>query len=171
MKLWKKGLACLLTAALTLAVLTGCSGLGMIGTVQEDTDAAKALMQQVDSALQYDDQLEYAAQRIADWLIGEPMQLGASEGQLVRNVPLSANDTMVSDTVNDFIADAGGPWVANTVSMGMTKDNSGWATGYIYIPNQTDAVQALQQAAAGHAKMGAVYIQYGGETYVVALFL
>ena len=129
MKLWKKGLACLLTAALTLAVLTGCSGLGMIGTVQEDTDAAKKLMEQVDSALQYDDQLEYAAQRIADWLIGEPMQLGASEGQLVRKVPLSANDTMVSDTVNDFIADAGGPWVANTVSMGMTKDNSGWATG------------------------------------------
>lgn len=92
MKLWKKGLACLLTAALTLAVLTGCSGLGMIGTVQEDTDAAKKLMEQVNPALQYDDQLEYAAQRIADWLIGEPMQLGASEGQLVRKVPLSAND-------------------------------------------------------------------------------
>ena len=50
MKLWKKGLACLLTAALTLAMLTGCNGLGMIGTVQKDTDAAKELMQQIDPA-------------------------------------------------------------------------------------------------------------------------
>ena len=51
MKLWKKGLACLLTAALTLAMLTGCNGLGMIGTVQKDTDAAKELMQQIAPAM------------------------------------------------------------------------------------------------------------------------
>ena len=85
MNLWKKGLACLLTAALTLAMLTGCNGLGMIGTVQKDTDAAKELMQQIDSAMQYDDQLEYAAQRLADWMVEEPLKLGTSDGQLVRH--------------------------------------------------------------------------------------
>ena len=170
MKHAKRLLACLLAGVLMLAALSGCSVLGMIGTVQTDTEQAQQLMQEIDPALQYDAALEYSAQRIADWLIGEPLQLATADDQLVRKISLSANNTMVSDTVNDFIADAGGPWVANTVNMGMTKDNSGWATGYIYIPNQNGAAQTLREYAEGKTRMGAVYIQCNGETYVVALF-
>ena len=165
-------LACLLAGVLTLAVLAGCTGLGIIGTVQTDTEQAQQLMQEVDPALKYNESLEYAAQRIADWMVEEPLQLTtSSEGQLVRRVPLSANDTMVSDTVNDFISDAGGPWLTNNVAIAMTKDNSGWSTGYIFVPGRSGAADALREYAAGHSEMGAVFIQYGGETYVVALFL
>ena len=172
MKIWKKLLACAAAGALAAAVLTGCSGLGIVGTVQTDTEQAQQLMQEVDPALQYNETLEYAAQRIADWLVEESLQLTtSSDGQLVRRVPLSANDTMISDTVNDFIADAGGPWLANNVTIAMTKDNSGWSTGYIFIPSRSGAADALREYAAGHSEMGAVFIQYGGETYTVALFL
>ena len=47
MKHARKWLACLLAGALALAVLTGCSAL-MGGTVQKDTEQAKALMKEVD---------------------------------------------------------------------------------------------------------------------------
>ena len=46
MKHARKWLACLLAGALALAVLTGCSAL-MGGTVQKDTEQAKALMKEV----------------------------------------------------------------------------------------------------------------------------
>ena len=57
------------------------------------------------------------------------------------------------------------------VAIAMTKDNSGWSTGYIFVPSRSGAADALREYAAGHSEMGAVFIQYGGETYVVALFL
>ena len=47
MKHARKWLACLLAGALALAVLAGCSAL-MGGTVQKDTEQAKALMKEVD---------------------------------------------------------------------------------------------------------------------------
>ena len=52
MKHARKWLACLLAGALALAVLTGCSAL-MGGTVQKDTEQAKALMKEVDPSLTY----------------------------------------------------------------------------------------------------------------------
>lgn len=52
MKHARKWLACLLAGALALAVLTGCSAL-MGGTVQKDTEQAKALMKEVDPGLTY----------------------------------------------------------------------------------------------------------------------
>lgn len=48
MKHARKWLACLLAGVLALAVLAGCSAL-MGGTVQKDTEQAKALMKEVDS--------------------------------------------------------------------------------------------------------------------------
>lgn len=60
MKHARKWLACLLAGALALAVLAGCSAL-MGGTVQEDTEQAKALMKEVDPSLTYNTDLEDAA--------------------------------------------------------------------------------------------------------------
>ena len=62
MKHARKWLACLLAGALALAVLTGCSAL-MGGTVQKDTEQAKALMKEVDPSLTYNTDLEDAASR------------------------------------------------------------------------------------------------------------
>ena len=67
MKHARKWLACLLAGALALAVLAGCSAL-MGGTVQMDTEQAKALMKEVDPSLTYNTDLEDAASRLADWL-------------------------------------------------------------------------------------------------------
>ena len=67
MKHARKWLACLLAGALALAVLAGCSAL-MGGTVQKDTEQAKALMKEVDPSLTYNTDLEDAASRMADWL-------------------------------------------------------------------------------------------------------
>lgn len=177
MKLWKKGLACLLTAALTLAMLTGCNGLGMIGTVQKDTDAAKELMQQIDPAMQYDDQLEYAAQRLADWMVEEPLKLGTSDGQLVRWVQLNADSgNMTATTINEFIdlSTSGRLCLPLTVKIGMTMNNDGnpyYDPGCVYAPAAEGAALTLHDMAAGCSRMGAVFIQYNGETYVVALFM
>ena len=56
MKHARKWLACLLAGALALAVLAGCSAL-MGGTVQKDTEQAKALMKEVDPSLTYNTDL------------------------------------------------------------------------------------------------------------------
>ena len=56
---------------LALAAFTGCSGLLNFATVQVNTEEAQALMKQVSPALQYDTQLEYAAERIAQWMTEE----------------------------------------------------------------------------------------------------
>lgn len=74
MKHARKWLACLLAGALALAVLAGCSAL-MDGTVQKDTEQAKALMKEVDSSLTYNTDLEDAASRLADWLVEDSTQL------------------------------------------------------------------------------------------------
>ena len=68
MKHARKWLACLLAGVLALAVLAGCSAL-MGGTVQKDTEQAKALMKEVDPSLTYNTDLEDAASRLADWLV------------------------------------------------------------------------------------------------------
>ena len=74
MKHARKWLACLLAGVLALAVLAGCSAL-MGGTVQKDTEQAKALMKEVDPSLTYNTDLEDAASRLADWLVEDSTQL------------------------------------------------------------------------------------------------
>ena len=86
MKHARKWLACLLAGALALAVLTGCSAL-MGGTVQKDTEQAKALMKEVDPNLTYNTDLEDAASRLADWLVEDSTQLTTQSGLLTRKVP------------------------------------------------------------------------------------
>ena len=79
MKHARKWLACLLAGALALAVLAGCSAL-MGGTVQKDTEQAKALMKEVDPSLTYNTDLEDAASRLADWLVEDSTQLTTQSG-------------------------------------------------------------------------------------------
>ena len=40
----------------------------------------------------------------------------------------------------------------------------------LYAPPLSEAGSALRSYAAGCTRMGAVFIEYGGETYVVAMF-
>ena len=173
MKHAKKLLACLLAGALALAVLAGCSTL-LGGTVLASTPQAKALMQEIDPALTYSDDLEEAARRLADWMVEDATMLGTQSGLLVRRVALTADSGNMTDTnVNDFISDSSA-WVIipQNVTVGLEMDNQSRAfTGYLYAPTRSAGAKALASFAAGNSQMGAVFIEYGGETYVVALFL
>jgi len=177
MKNWKKLLACGLALAFAVVAFTGCSSLLNFATVQTDTDEAKALMKEIDPNLTYDGTLEYAAERLANWLTEEPLQLSAADGQFVRRVQLSADSgNMTADNVNDFIdlSTSGMIYLPAQVKIALTMNNEGnpyYDPGRLYVPAAEGAAQTLQSYAEGCSKMGAVYIQYSGETYVVALFM
>lgn len=103
MKHARKWLACLLAGVLALAVLAGCSAL-MDGTVQKDTEQAKALMKEVDSSLTYSTDLEDAASRLADWLVEDSTQLTTQSGLLTRKVPMTTGSgAMLDKNVYEFI--------------------------------------------------------------------
>ena len=56
----------------------------------------------------------------------------------------------------------------------MTMNNDGnpyYDPGCVYAPAAEGAALTLRDMAAGCSRMGAVFIQYNGETYVVALFM
>ena len=176
MKYAKKALTALAAAALALAVLAGCSGV-LAGTVHEDTEQATALMKKIDTGLTYSTELENTASRLADWLVEDPNQLGTQSGLFARKVTLTADSGNMTDTnVRDFIDHSSmqsGIWVSipADVKVGLALDNQSRAfTGYLYAPAAGSAARSLGSYAAGSSRMGAVFVEYGGETYVVALF-
>ena len=169
-------LTALMAAALALAVLAGCSSV-LAGTVHEDTEQAAALMKEIDTGLAYSTELEAAASRLAEWLVEEPGQLGTQSGLLARKVELTADSGNMTDTnLNEFIdhsSISSNIWVniPSNVTIGLVLDNQSRAfTGYLYAPPLSEAGSALRSYAAGRTQMGAVFIEYGGETYVVAMF-
>ena len=172
MKQRNRILAGLLAGVLALAVLAGCSGM-IVGTVKTDTKQAGQLMERIDTGLTYSPELEAAAERLADWLVEDATKLGTQSGLLARSVALTADSGNMIDTrVNDFI-DHSSSWLflPNNAVIGLAMDNTSRAfTGYLYAPPLSDAAQALGSYASGCSRMGAVFIEYGGETYVVALF-
>lgn len=169
-------LTALMAAALALAVLAGCSSV-LAGTVHEDTEQATALMKEIDTGLAYSTELEAAASRLAEWLVEEPGQLGTQSGLLARKVELTADSGNMTDkNVNAFIdhsSISSNIWVSipADVKVGLALNNQSRAfTGYLYAPAAGSAARSLGSYAAGSSRMGAVFIEYGGETYVVALF-
>ena len=164
-------LTALMAAALALAVLVGCSSV-LAGTVHEDTEQAAALMKEIDTGLAYSTELEAAASRLAEWLVEEPGQLGTQSGLLARKVELTADSGNMTDTnLNDFIDHSSSfLFLPRDVVIGLAMNNEWGFTGYLYAPPLSEAGSALRSYAAGCSRMGAVFIQYGGETYVVALF-
>ena len=54
--------------------------------------------------------------------------------------------------------------------IGLAMNNDCGFTVYLYAPPLSEAGSALRSYAAGRTRMGAVVIEYGGETYVVAMF-
>lgn len=171
MKHARKWLACLLAGVLALAVLAGCSAL-MDGTVQKDTEQAKALMKEVDSSLTYSTDLEDAASRLADWLVEDSTQLTTQSGLLTRKVPMTTGSgAMLDKNVYEFIDHSTSfLFLPRDVVIGLAMNNEWGFTGYLYAPPLSEAGSALRSYAAGCTQMGAVFIEYGGETYVVAMF-
>ena len=171
MKHARKWLACPLAGALALAVLAGCSAL-MDGTVQKDTEQAKALMKEVDPSLTYNTDLEDAASRLADWLVEDSTQLTTQSGLLTRKVPMTTGSgAMLDKDVYDFIDHSTSfLFLPRGVVIGLAMNNEWGFTGYLYAPPLSEAGSALRSYAAGRTQMGAVFIEYGGETYVVAMF-
>ena len=157
--------------AVALAVLAGCSAL-MDGTVQKDTEQAKALMKEVDPSLTYNTDLEDAASRLADWLVEDSTQLTTQSGLLTRKVPMTTGSGAMLDTnVYDFIDHSTSfLFLPKGVVIGLAMNNEWGFTGYLYAPPLSEAGSALRSYAAGRTQMGAVFIEYGGETYVVAMF-
>lgn len=169
MKHAKRFLAALLAGVLALAAFTGCSGLLNFATVQVNTEEAQALMKQVSPALQYDTQLEYAAERIAQWMTEEVTNLTTADGQLVRKVQLDPGTGNMNPgiSVNEFISDStnGSLYLSSNVKIALTMDNSGnpyYDPGRLYAPAAQDAVEALRSEAEGCSRMGAVFIEYSG---------
>jgi hypothetical protein len=164
-------LTALMAAALALAVLAGCSSV-LAGTVHEDTEQAAALMKEINPGLAYSTELEAAASRLAEWLVEEPGQLGTQSGLLARKVELTADSGNMTDTnVNDFIDHSTSfLFLPRGVVIGLAMNNEWGFTGYLYAPPLSEAGSALRSYAAGCTRMGAVFIEYGGETYVVAMF-
>ena len=162
MKHARKWLACLLAGALALAVLAGCSAL-MGGTVQKDTEQAKALMKEVGPSLTYNTDLEDAASRLADWLVEDSTQLTTQSGLLTRKVPMTTGSGAIDHSTSFLFLPRG-------VVIGLAMNNEWGFTGYLYAPPLSEAGSALRSYAAGRTQMGAVFIEYGGETYVVAMF-
>lgn len=177
MKHAKKRLACLLAGLLTLAVFAGCSALPNFATVQRSPEEARALMQQIDPDLQYDETLEATAARLAEWLAEDPAKLSTAESQLVRKVPLSADSgNMVPGiSVGEFIT-CSSDWMLifpSDVKVGLTLNNEGnpyYDPGRLYVPAADTAAQLLRSEAEGCSRMGAVFLQYDGGLYAVALF-
>ena len=175
MKHTQRILACLLAGVLALSALAGCSGMMMIATVQTDRSRAQTLMGEIGSGLQYDTALERDALQLADWLVQEPGQLGTSDGRLVRKVQLDPNSgNMSPSSINDFILTSSDYAViireSRTIAMEMYCDgNPYYDPGRLYAPAADDAA-ALSGYAAGCSRMGAVFIEYGGVSYVVAVF-
>ena len=159
MKHARKWLACLLAGVLALAVLAGCSAL-MGGTVQKDTEQAKALMKEVDPSLPN------------GWLVEDSTQLTTQSGLLTRKVPMTTGSGAMLDTnVYDFIDHSTSfLFLPRGVVIGLAMNNEWGFTGYLYAPPLSEAGSALRSYAAGCTRMGAVFIEYGGETYVVAMF-
>ena len=157
--------------SLALAVLAGCSAL-MGGTVQKDTEQAKALMKEVDPSLTYNTDLEDAASRLADWLVEDSTQLTTQSGLLTRKVPMTTGSgAMLDKNVYDFIDHSTSfLFLPRGVVIGLAMNNEWGFTGYLYAPPLSEAGSALRSYAAGRTQMGAVFIEYGGETYVVAMF-
>lgn len=158
MKHAKRFLAALLAGVLALAAFTGCSGLLNFATVQVNTEEAQALMKQVSPALQYDTQLEYAAERIAQWMTEEVTNLTTADGQLVRKVQLDPGTGNMNPgiSVNEFISDStnGSLYLSSNVKIALTMDNSGnpyYDPGRLYAPAAQDAVEALRSEAEGAA--------------------
>ena len=132
MKHARKWLACLLAGALALAVLAGCSAL-MGGTVQKDTEQAKALMKEVDSSLTYNTDLEDAASRLADWLVEDSTQLTTQSGLLTRKVPMTTGSGAMLDTnVYDFIDHSTSfLFLPRGVVIGLAMNNEWGFTGFL----------------------------------------
>ena len=164
-------LTALMAAALALAVLAGCSSV-LAGTVHEDTEQAAALMKEIDTGLAYSTELEDAASRLADWLVEDSTQLTTQSGLLTRKVPMTTGSGAMLDTnVYDFIDHSTSfLFLPRGVVIGLAMNNEWGFTGYLYAPPLSEAGSALRSYAAGCKQMGAVFIEYGGETYVVAMF-
>lgn len=108
----------------------------------------------------------------------EVTNLTTADGQLVRKVQLDPGTGNMNPgiSVNEFISDStnGSLYLSSNVKIALTMDNSGnpyYDPGRLYAPAAQDAVEALRSEAKGCSRMGAVFIEYSGGTYVVALFL
>ena len=176
MKYAKRVLAALLASVLALAALTGCSGLLQLATVQADQSSAQALMKEIDTGLTYDPALESDALALANWLAEEPSLLGTSDGWLMRKVAMDPNTgNMTPSSINDFILTSSELAVnipeTCTIGMRMYCDgNPYYDPGRLYAPAAEGAAQTLRSYASGSSRMGAVYLEYGGTVYVVAVF-
>ena len=104
-------------------------------------------------------------------LTSQLRQMEAS-GLLTRKVPMTTGSgAMLDKNVYDFIDHSTSfLFLPRGVVIGLAMNNEWGFTGYLYAPPLSEAGSALRSYAAGCTRMGAVFIEYGGETYVVAMF-
>ena len=83
----------------------------------------------------------------------------------------TGSGAMLDTNVYDFIDHSTSfLFLPRGVVIGLAMNNEWGFTGYLYAPPLSEAGSALRSYAAGRTRMGAVFIEYGGETYVVAMF-
>ena len=176
MKNWKK-ILCLAAAALALTMLTACGGL--LASAFNDQKQGQQLAQQVSQAVgrpvTYSAELQRAAYSIASWAAGTTA-VREEDGELRRTVDMglsagSYGHWMRGD-LNNFLyySDC---YAAGDTSLTLAfraEESPLQQSVLLYFPKVCEAGQSLADYAGSAGEMGAAFLQYGEETYVVAVF-
>ena len=178
MKTWKKLLACVLAAALALAMLTACGG-GMGGIVNagikhSTQDDAAALCDKL--GVTYDASLSSDAYSIANWIAAKSVSLKETAAGLERVETTDAVSLTLlenGDIANGLEQLAGTSLALDselTIGLGVATDM--YANQAVFTVFRSDAAAAkLKSYAAGNSRIGVAYIIVGENTYVVAVFM
>lgn len=178
MKTWKKLLACALSAALALAMLTACGG-GMTGTVnagikRSTEEDAAALCSKL--GVTYDSSLSSDAYSIANWIAAKSISLKETTAGLERVETTDAVSLTLlenGDIANGLEQLAGTSLALDSdLVIGLGVETNMYTNQATFTAFSKDAAAAkLKSYAEGNTKMGVAYIIVGENTYVVAVFL
>lgn len=176
MKNWKK-ILCLAAAALALTMLTACGGL--LASAFNDQKQGQQLAQQVSQAVgrpvTYSTELQRTAYSIASWAAGTTA-VREEDGELRRtvNMGLSAESYgyWMAGDLNNFLyySDCYAAGDAALTLAFRAEESPLQQSVLLYFPKVSEAGQSLADYAGSAGEMGAAFLQYGEETYVVAVF-
>ena len=183
MKKYKKLLACLLAGVMALAMLTACTGglntgVMLKGTMVATKSDCVALAEKMDTNLAYSADLCDQAKQVADFLVGNPLELREEKGQLVRITTAkpnndyttiqSLNDGRLLDALLDYncilLNDDYGFGITYEVDDGFDPE------AIFYVPKDGTVTAKMLQESDGRTEIGAAYIVTSEATYVVAMF-
>ena len=176
MKTWKKLLACALAAALALAMLTACGGVGGQSALLYHADEAGTKTLCTDLNVSYSDELSEKAYTIANWLAGTSVSFKADKDGFYRAG--TASDEVKTSLQTGRYATAfeqlgAGIVGADDITVGIKIDcELEFSDSRIdfTVPVEGRVTTEMRNAAKGAAELGAAYIEVDGVRYTVTVF-